>query len=353
MNELVEKLLQPVSGEHPCGPDLSYDPSFDALETLLKGKPEVEIGTVKKPAEPPEWNELYKQSQEFLGKSKHLRIAVMFCGSSLKVKGVAGFRDGLQYIRGLLEQYWAPLHPQLDPEDNNDPESRMNILRTLTLERGAMAAGWLGIVDHLYVSEVCRPRGLPPVTFEQIIVATKDAADTSAATKVNAIIRDAGTEVIAAQHQALKEALEAVQGIDQFLTTTVGANKAVNFEVLENSLKELTALLGPYLSGGAATAGAETAGDAAAGAGAGAEAQAGISIRGTVKSREDVVRVIDSICTYYAQVEPGSPVPYLLRRVQKMVRMNFVQTVQELNIASLDALRPSMGSTVDGEPPPA
>ena len=75
MNESIEKLLQPVSPEQPCGPDLSYDPSFDALETLLKGKPEVEIGNVQKPAEPPDWMELQKQSSEFLTKSKHLRIA--------------------------------------------------------------------------------------------------------------------------------------------------------------------------------------------------------------------------------------------------------------------------------------
>jgi type VI secretion system protein ImpA len=351
MNEMVEKLLQPVSAEMPCGPDLSYDPSFDQLENLLKGKPEVEIGTVQKPAEPPEWNELYKQSLEFLTKSKHLRIAVMFCGSLLKTKGLVGFRDGLQLIRGLLEQYWAPLYPQLDPEDNNDPERRMNILRALTLERGAMAAGWLSIVDYLYAAEVCRPKGMAPVTFDQVLAAGKDSGDNAAASKIDTAIRSAGNEFLTAQHQALKEALETVQGIDQFLTATVGSNNAVNFEVLENSLKELLGLMGVYLAGGSAVAAAESVGDA--GGGAGAEAATGISIRGTVKSREDVVRVIDNICTYYAQVEPGSPVPYLLRRVQKLVNMNFVQSVQELNIATVDALRPSMGSTVDADLPPA
>src|SRR5262245_10827129 len=103
MSDLVEKLLKPVSSEQPCGPDLSYDPSFDALETLLKGKDEVEIGSVKKPAEPPDWRELQSQSEAFLGKSKHLRVAIMLSCSLLKNSGLAGFLDGLQSVRGLLE----------------------------------------------------------------------------------------------------------------------------------------------------------------------------------------------------------------------------------------------------------
>lgn len=359
MKETIEKLLQPVSPDQPCGPDLSNDPSFDALETLLKGKPEVEIGSVLKPAEPPDWNELRKQSAEYLGKSKHLRVATMFCGSLLKTGGVEGFRDGLQFIRGLLEQHWAAFYPLLDPEDNNDPEMRLNILRALTLERGALAAGWLTIVDSLYAAEVCRPRGMAPVTFDQVLSIKQNPPDGSSVSKLGAAIRSAGGEALAARHQALKELLEAVEGMDQFLTSTLGAGKTISFEVLENALKETLGLIAPYLAGGGAEAGeagaatAEAGGDGLTGGGA-----AGISVRGPVRSREDVVKVLDSICAYYDQVEPGSPVPYLLRRAQKMVKMNFVQAIEELNIATADALRPSMGSTVDGapaessEPPP-
>jgi type VI secretion system protein ImpA len=351
MNEMVEKLLQPVSAEQPCGPDLSNEPSFGALETLLKGKPEVEMGAVQRPAEPPDWNELRRQSAAYLAKSKHLRVAVMFCGSLLKTEGTTGFRDGLQFIRGLLEQYWPTLHPQLDPEDNNDPERRLNILRALTLERGAMAAGWLTVVDYLYAAEVCRPKGLPPVIFDQILSARQKATDDSEAAKLEAAIRSAGSDIAAVHYQAFKESLTAVQGIDQFLTTTVGASKAISFEVLENTLNELLGLMGAYLPGGTAELEASTAGRGAQGSTV--ESATGISVRGPVKSRDDVVRVIDSICEYYQQVEPGSPVPYLLRRAQKIVKMNFVQTVQELNIATADTLRPSMGSAVDMNAPPS
>src|SRR5438874_4405074 len=131
MNEIVKKLLQPVSATQPCGPDLSGDPRFQNLETLLKGKPEVEIGSVKRPAEPPDWKELSQKSAEFLSQCKNLRVAVMLCCSWLKTGGLAAFLDGLQLVQGLLEQYWPSVYPLLDPEDNNDPSQRLNTLLAL------------------------------------------------------------------------------------------------------------------------------------------------------------------------------------------------------------------------------
>jgi type VI secretion system protein ImpA len=62
------------------------------------------------------------------------------------------------------------------------------------------------------------------------------------------------------------------------------------------------------------------------------------------------VRAIDAICDYYRQVEPSSPVPYLLRRAQKMATMNFLEAMQELSLATPETLRPSMGTAVDSDP---
>ena len=65
MTPHVEQLLKPVSAEQPCGPDLSDGPRYDELQTILRGTPEVEIGSVQKPAQPPDWRELKKKSEEF------------------------------------------------------------------------------------------------------------------------------------------------------------------------------------------------------------------------------------------------------------------------------------------------
>src|SRR5208283_491014 len=104
MNERVERLLKPISAEEPCGPDMSNYPRYDELQTILRGTPEVEIGSVQKPAQPPDWRELQEKCEEFFGLSKDLRVAVMWCACRLRLDGLPGFRDGLLLLRGLLEQ---------------------------------------------------------------------------------------------------------------------------------------------------------------------------------------------------------------------------------------------------------
>jgi type VI secretion system protein ImpA len=103
---------------------------------------------------------------------------------------------------------------------------------------------------------------------------------------------------------------------------------------------------------GGAAAGAEAPAEAggAAGSPAAAGGSTAIQVSGVIRSREDVVRTLDGVLEYYRQVEPGSPVPLLLRRVQKLVPMDFVQAMQELNLATVDTLRPLAGSTLDTPP---
>ncbi len=51
---------------------------------------------------------------------------------------------------------------------------------------------------------------------------------------------------------------------------------------------------------------------------------------GVIRSRQDVTRALERICEYYARTEPSSPLPFLLRRAQRLVDMNFIQIVDEL-----------------------
>lgn len=369
MSNLVEKLLQPISADQPCGPDLSYDPRLDELETILKGQPEIEMGSVVKPAEPPDWRQLKGAALEFMGASKHLRVAVMASCSLLKVDGLPGFRDGLQIVRGMLEQYWAPLYPLLDPEDNNDPQQRLNTLGTLTAPRQSVT-GWLQVVDYLYTAPLCRPKGAPPVTLDDLLAATKKreaGADGALpagpdSAQLARAFQSASPDEIKTNHEAAVQSLEAVAGIDAFLTSTLGASGTINFDELRGVLKQIERMLASRVGGNAApavggdagaSAGAEDS--SAAGGGGGGSGFAGVAISGSIRSRDDVVRTLESICSYYEQVEPGSPVPFLLRRAQKLARMNFVQAMQELKLAEPDQLRPSMGTAIDDvlpAPPP-
>ena len=63
---------------------------------------------------------------------------------------------------------------------------------------------------------------------------------------------------------------------------------------------------------------------------------------GTIAGREDVVRMLDRICDYYARNEPSSPVPLLLQRARRLVTKDFVGIVQDLapeGLAQIEAIR--------------
>ena len=297
---------------------------------------------------------------------------MMYCGAALQTAGLPGLRDGLQLLRGCVEQYWPAIYPLLDAEDNNDPTQRLNILGTLNSPRGTVRPDiqqWLAIIDYLYIAPLCRPKGAEPITFDIVINARRRAetpaegqsSDAGAAAPVgmdlnqlNKAFQAAPVSEIEASLAVVTESLEALNGIDQFLTQNLGAGNTISFDELHKTLTEIQTLLSSQLQGSQpASAGGEASGAGEVGGGVGGTvaSQAGtLSISGTVQSRDDVVRAIDAICDYYRQVEPSSPVPYILRRAQKMATMNFLEAVQELNVATPDALRPSMGSSVDANP---
>lgn len=373
MNALVEKLLQPISEAEPCGPDLSGQPAFDELARLLKGKPEVDVGSVKKPAEPPDWREVRGRSAEYLAQSRHLGVAMMFCAGALQTDGLAGFRDGMQLLSGLVEQFWPTVYPLLDVEENNDPTQRLNLLGALNSPRGTLrpeVQQWLAINDYLHTAPLCRPKGSEAITLELILQAQRSAgapvegqdAEEGAANvparmdlnQLHKAFRAASPAEIEAGHVAVSESLTALEAMDQFLTQNLGAGNTISFDELRKTLQEIQNALKAHLAGAATDGGA--GGEAAVGEPTlGASSQAGavsaaMAISGTVQSREDVVRAIDAICDYYRQAEPSSPVPYLLRRAQKMATMNFLEAMQELSLATADTLRPSLGTAVDSDP---
>lgn len=124
----VEQLLKPVSAEEPCGKDLSYDPNFLALEGLIAGKRETQFSA----AEEPDWKAVHDACLALLGQSKDLRVAVILCLALLKLEGAVGLRDGLALLKGSLERYWPELYPKLDPEENNDPLERINVIASIS-----------------------------------------------------------------------------------------------------------------------------------------------------------------------------------------------------------------------------
>src|SRR3954463_2577601 len=101
-----EMLLEPVSSEEPCGPNLEYDAAFLALERTSQGKPEQRMGDSIRAAEPPEFDAVARDAAALLARSKDLRVAVQFARAQTHMRGFQGLSDGVGLVHGLLDRYF-------------------------------------------------------------------------------------------------------------------------------------------------------------------------------------------------------------------------------------------------------
>src|SRR5258707_1095940 len=118
------------------------------------------------------------------------------------------------------------------------------------------------------------------------------------------------------------------RAIENLVTEKVGVGNAASLDPLSKLLKEAGRAIDTRLAArgvGTAEGGAARANGHALNGEA-----APLSVSGQLQSRDDVVRMLDKLCEYYARAEPSSPVPLLLQRAKKLVPMNFMEIVKDL-----------------------
>jgi predicted component of type VI protein secretion system len=131
-------LSSPISAEEPCGPDLCYDASFQELEGALAGRPEQRYGDFVVPAEGPDWPRVHALAIELFGQTRDLRVAVALTRALTWAHGMAGTVAGLRLIDALLATLWPHVHPQLDPDYEDDTVVRLNALAALASPEGLL-----------------------------------------------------------------------------------------------------------------------------------------------------------------------------------------------------------------------
>lgn len=340
----IEELLKPISPEEPCGVDISYDPATQELETLLLGKPEAEFGATVIPAEEPPWEAVRNGCLDLLRRSKNLRVALVLCLALLRCEGLPGFRDGLVLMRRLLEQYWDTLFPRLDPEDHNDPTERVNILASFVIPLGTIGDP-MQFLRKLREAKLTDSKKVGRFSLEEMAPTPGAAVPVAPVDpgQVQAAFRDTAPESLEKVASAVSESMAAANAIDEFLTKTIGAGRAVDWKPLIAALNEIRKVLAPFVAQTESVPGEAEAG----GTGAGAAPPAS---SGAIQSREDVVRMLDRICEYYSQAEPSSPVPLMLRRAQRLAAMNFIEIIEDLSPEALSTVHNVTGTKAPSVP---
>jgi type VI secretion system protein ImpA len=329
----LELLLAPISLNLPCGPDLEYDPDLMGLEQASQGRPERQTGQAIIPAEEPNWIDVKQRGELLFSRTKDLRVAVPLIRAMTHCSGTSGLASGLTLLHGLLTNYWECIHPALDPDEDNDPATRLNVLASLanpeTVLRDVRSVNFISTGSHarLSVRDVL-------VAMSKLSAAAGVGVPTQ--TEIEEILR---LPENASSVQALHDALIAVDGMHKFLGEKVGYDRVPDLQPLKDILKTIVQLC-PTNSGAEkmpmdveGTTVTPTVGETAPVP----------IIPGEIQSRADAVRMLEKICEFIEKTEPANPAPLFIRRGQRLMTKNFVEIMQDLAPDSLNQIKQITG----------
>jgi type VI secretion system protein ImpA len=333
----VKALLEPNSDEAPSGGSIEYDPRYIELEVLARGVTQEEdvAGKVVREAQPPDWAEVERIAIELCQESKDLRVAIYLARAALARNGLPGLRDALELMSGYLTRYWPTVYPQLDPDDNNDPSARVNTIGGLCDNATMLRA--------LRLTPLAQSRQFGPVCYRDYAIST-GAMPAPAVTddeekvpdpgRIEAAFADTDMAVISDSQAAVAQALQSLSAIDKALDTELEAGNGPDLTPLQKLLRDIKGLLDREVArrGDGESPEAAEGAQATAQEGAGGVAGSGrtLAAGGAVRSRDDVLLLLDKICRYYSDYEPSSPVPLILNRTKRLVTMSFLDILKDL-----------------------
>jgi len=115
---LREDLLNPIPGPNPCGENLRYAPIYDQIKEARREEEAVTEGDWQTPGKKANWPLVVKLAGEALAtRSKDLQLAAWLLEALINTEGYAALRPGLDLLRGLLENFWDGLYPELEDGD--------------------------------------------------------------------------------------------------------------------------------------------------------------------------------------------------------------------------------------------
>ena len=322
----------PVSDDLPAGENLEFDPDFGALERATQGKGEQQFGNTIVPAEEPDWKEAEALGLALLARTRDLRVLALLAVARLQLKGMHGFASVISCTRELLDGMWASLHPQLDPEDDNDPTLRSNALlrfgepgRVLRVLRdyplaSSPRAGKISWRDIGYSNGTLE---LPPDREKPLESLIRGA------------FQEADQSKLAELRDDLQTAIADIAAIGAVFDREAGYGTGPDLGDLVKLLREMQKYMERYTPAAAsATQAAEPdhAGEATGTAVVAQRESAGMSASGLkdISTREDAMRVLELVRAYYARYEPSSPLTFILDRARRLADKDFFDILQDI-----------------------
>lgn len=340
----LEKMKQAFSSEAPAGENLEYHPLYLELEELVSGVPASQMGDSVVEGKDPDYRKLQKNILSLWETTRDLRLAVYLAVSGLALEGLKGFAEALELIHYLIENQWEDFYPQLDPDDDNDPLERLNILGMISPPAGAFD-------DPVNFLNLFRNVRLSPVgaayTLRDLLLAEGELESSNENIDLNLLNAEMATvpvSVMLEQGDYVNSIVELLQKISNVFEEKSGGY-AAHFATLENELKRLQHFYSKFNSLQELQEVAEEKEE-------GGETTERVVVSSSVfvdihsvkvRNRSEALLLLRKGCEYFQTAEPTSPVPFLINRALRMAEMNFMDLLSEIAPDSVDRGRDILG----------
>lgn len=325
-----EKLLEPLSDDQPCGPDLDFegDAEFMGFTARLEGVLPQSFFTFDRasidfPAE-------FKAIEAFCERSIDLRLLVPLAKLLILNRDLEGFEKAVVAMRQILADRWESLNPQLL---DGDPVMRIITLQTLD--------DMPHTVFPLQAVPMFRTRRFGPVSYRACLLAEGklqprrgsdgDDEKTPSQSDIKTALQEVEiADLVAARDRAGRIA-EALAGIEQSMDDLSGQVGQLRFEQLKALAQGMHAFLDancalrdPALG----TLGPKAA-DAEATDSGGSTPQRSAAA-GAIESRAEAQAALRAAITYFARNERSSPIRFLLAQAHHLAGKSFYDALRAL-----------------------
>lgn len=298
-----ESLIQPIPGDNPAG-------------TAVPFMVDNELREARKRSTRDDWNQIVELAQKALAEtSKDPLLAARLTEALVRLHGFAGLRDGLRLLRELVEQCWERLYPPVEDGDLDirakpfifldDPEGGARFpdtLRTTPLVQGDNGDGY-GLLTWRQVQE-----GKGEVTREML----------------EAAILATSYDQLATLGEDIDQSLEELSKLTQALNEKMGADQAPGMVSLRQAVEECQKLQRQLLQR------KTPAGESPDGPPELSPPSPGTAARGAIGSRAEAYRQIAQAAARLREMEPHSPVPYLVERAVELGKLPFPDMIKAL-----------------------
>ena len=330
-----EKIIEPLSDDQPCGPDLDMEFDMDFMNFMA----EVDglIPTRYFSFDPGSLNfqDLFEQIDGFLDRTRDIRLLVPLAKLKILNGDLDGFIEAIVAMDALLKAHWADVHPQAA----EFLELRTGQLSTLDDMPNS--------VLPLQHATLVRSRRAGAISLRKWQVANGDVNPREDEERLDggtilSEIGEADAEEMSALIAKMELARDAINGIRTTCVSEGDFDSAPVFEKLPEALDEIIELLAKGTGADLGGAGAEAEGEGADAAGGAAGAYVQLPT-GDVKTREDAIEALFQAERYYALHETSSPIVLLLREARSAANKTFAELVSELLPSSASAAFFSFG----------